>query len=264
MERTPIRPMARAMGEGVLAHTPWGEIAYALAGKDGYARVRNSDESRIAPGAETLRELFGGEPTLILLDELSVYLRKVHTLKDARDQLTAFLTSLFKAVEGAPNATLVYTLAIGKDGRATDAYNEENQFIADNMAEAESVSARKATLLNPTEEDETVQVLRRRLFEFIDETKSGTSRRGLPGAVGGPQRLACRRCRALRNRRDLPVELSATSGGAGNPDRGRRRRWATSSGYAACCGCWRARSRIYGKRSRRRGRDPSSPHRSGP
>ena len=163
----------RAMGDGVLAHTPWGEIAYALAGKDGYARVRNSDETRIAPGAETLRELFGGEPALILLDELSVYLRKVNNLEGARDQLTAFLTSMFKAVEGAPNAALVYTLAIGKDGRATDAYNEENQFIADNMAEAESVSARKATLLNPTEEDETVQVLRRRLFESIDETRAG-------------------------------------------------------------------------------------------
>ena len=161
----------RAMGEGVLAYTPWGEIAYALAGRDGYERVRKSDESRIAPGAETLRELFGGDPTLILLDELSVYLRKVRNLEDARDQLTAFLTSLFKAVESAPNAALVYTLAIGKDGRATDAYNEENQFIADNMAEAESVSARKATLLNPTEEDESVQVLRRRLFESIDETK---------------------------------------------------------------------------------------------
>ena len=80
-----------------------------------------SDESRVAPGAETLRELFGGEPTLILLDELSVYLRKVPRLDDTRDQLTAFLTSLFKAVEGAPNAALVYTLAIGKDGRATEA-----------------------------------------------------------------------------------------------------------------------------------------------
>ena len=158
----------RAMGDGVLAHTPWGEIAYALAGKDGYERVRKSDESRIAPGAGTLRELFGGDPALILLDELSVYLRKVSNLKDARDQLTAFLTSLFKAVEGAPNAALVYTLAIGKDGRATDAYTAENQFIADNMMEAESVSARKATLLNPTEEDETVQVLLRRLFESID------------------------------------------------------------------------------------------------
>ena len=160
----------RKMGEGLFAYTPWGEIAYALAGRGGYARVQNSDASRIAPGAETLRELFGGEPVLILLDELSVYLRKVRNLRDARDQLTAFLTSLFKAVEGAPNAALVYTLAIGKDGRAPDAYNEENQFIADNMAEAESVSARIATLLNPTEEDETVQVLRRRLFESIDET----------------------------------------------------------------------------------------------
>ena len=161
----------RDMGDGVLAHTPWGEIAYALAGKEGYERVRPSDEKQIAPGAETLRTLFGGEPTLILLDELSIYLRKVRRLDDAGDQLTAFLTSLFKAVEGAPNAALVYTLAIGKDNQATDAYGEEHQFIADKMAEAESVSARKATILNPTEEDETVQVLRRRLFAEIDEAQ---------------------------------------------------------------------------------------------
>ena len=162
----------RKMGEGVLAYTPWGELACSLAGREGYARVRASDESRVAPGAETLRELFGGEPTLILLDELSVYLRKVRRLDDARDQLTAFLTSLFKAVEGAPNAALVYTLAIGKDGRAVDAYSAENRLIAEHMAEAESVSARKATLLNPTEEDETVLVLRRRLFDTIDEAGS--------------------------------------------------------------------------------------------
>ncbi len=159
----------RAMGDGVLAHTPWGEIAFALADKAGYERFRNSDEQGIAPGAETLRELFGGRPTLILLDELSVYLRKVQRVDHARDQLTAFLTSLFKAVESEPRAALVYTLAIGKDGRAADAYSEENQFIGDRMAEAESVSARKATLLNPTEEDETIQVLLRRLFERIDD-----------------------------------------------------------------------------------------------
>lgn len=159
----------RRMEEGHLAYTPWGEIASALGGSDGYERVRKSDEARVAPGAETIRELFGGEPTLILLDELSVYLRKVRNLGNARDQLTAFLTSLFKAVESAPNAVLVYTLAIGKDGRTTVAYGDENQFVADQMAEVESVSARKATLLNPTEEDETIQVLRRRLFESIDE-----------------------------------------------------------------------------------------------
>ena len=159
----------RRMSANHLAHTPWGEIASELGGADGYERVRQSDESGAAPGAETLRELFGGEPTLILLDELSVYLRKVRNIENGGAQLTAFLTALFKAVEGAPNAVLVYTLAIGSDGRARDAYRRETELILDRMAEAESVSARKATLLNPTEEDETVQVLRRRLFESIDE-----------------------------------------------------------------------------------------------
>lgn len=199
----------RHMGDGVYAKTPWGEIAYSLAGKAGYERVRKSDELVSAPGAETIRELFGGEPTLILLDELSVYIRKVHNLPNARDQLTAFLTSLFKAIEGTPNAALVYTLAIGKDGKATDAYSDENQFIADRMAEAESVSARKATLLNPTEDDETVQVLRRRLFTHVDDAKAATvidsyrsqwaaNKESLPAYAGYPETVdAFRACYPL-------------------------------------------------------------------
>ena len=40
----------RALDGGVLAYTPWGEIAHALAGKPGYERVRRSDEERVAPG----------------------------------------------------------------------------------------------------------------------------------------------------------------------------------------------------------------------
>ena len=163
----------RDVGEGVLAYTPWGELAYALAGKAGYERVRRSDEQGVAPGAETLRELFGGEATLILLDELAVYLRKVSRTQGAAQQLTAFLTSLFKAVEGAPRAALVYTLAVGRDGRATDAYSEETQFVAETMDEAMKVSARMATLLNPTEDAETAPVLLRRLFERVDDGKAG-------------------------------------------------------------------------------------------
>ena len=174
----------RALDGGVLAYTPWGEIAHALTGQAGYERVRRSDEQRVAPGSETLRALFGEAPALILFDELSVYLRKVGRLDDARGQLTAFLTSLFKAVESTPNAALVYTLAIGKDGRATDAYSAENQFVADHMAEIESVSARKATLLNPTEEDETVQVLRRR--RSSTSTTPGRPRWSTPTAACGP------------------------------------------------------------------------------
>ncbi len=185
----------RKMSDDVKAYTPWGEIAWALGGNQGYERVRESDEKRIAPGAETLRELFGGEPTLILLDELSVYLRKTSKLAEG-EQLTAFLTGLIKAVESAPGAALVYTLAIGKDGVATDAYSAENQIIADRMEQAKSVSARKATLLNPTEDDEMVQVLRRRLFESIGDSGSvvGTyrslwaaNREALPDSASLPE-----------------------------------------------------------------------------
>ena len=193
------------MDDGILAYTPWGEIACALAGREGYERVRRSDEQGVAPGAETIAELFGNKPALILLDELSIYLRKIKGRPNARDQLTAFLTSLFKAVESSPRAALVYTLAIGKDGKASDAYSDENQFIADRMAEAESVSARKATLLNPTEDDETVHVLRRRLFERIDEAAAAQviegdeqsyrslwhrNREALASEAGKPQTLA--------------------------------------------------------------------------
>jgi hypothetical protein len=165
----------RSLGNGLRAYTPWGEIAHALAGGEGYARVRKSDENGVAPGAGTIRELFGDAPALILIDELSVYLRKLKAgdRVQAGGQLTAFLTGLFKAVEATPNAALVYTLAIGKDKLATDAYSDENQFIAECMEEAESVSARKATLLDPTEEDETVRILRRRLFTHIDDDRAG-------------------------------------------------------------------------------------------
>ena len=60
----------RPMGDGVRAFTPWGEIAYRLAGKTGYEIVRKSDQDRIAPGTDTIWELFGNDPVLIVVDEL--------------------------------------------------------------------------------------------------------------------------------------------------------------------------------------------------
>jgi len=136
---------------GLLARSLWGEMAYRLAGREGYERVRQSDERHIAPGAETIRELFGGQPTLILLDEISVYLRKVErAFPDASKQFAAFIHDLFKAVASTPQVALVYTLAIGKDDQGNDAYKDENERAAAAMAEAESVAVRSTTPLNPT------------------------------------------------------------------------------------------------------------------
>lgn len=158
----------RPMGDGIRAFTPWGEIAYQLAGKAGYEIVRRSDEEKIAPGTDTIRELFGSDPILIVLDELGEYLRKVQHM-GGRDQLTAFMKALLTAIESTPNAAVVYTLAVRQDGKGIDAFGEENEFISNAMLELESVSGRKATHLNPTKDDETAKVIRRRIFAHIDD-----------------------------------------------------------------------------------------------
>lgn len=164
----------RRLSDSIRAFSPWGELAFALAGEAGYRLVEQSDKEGIAPGADTLRELLGTEPALILIDEIAPYLRKVagRNTQRAGEQLLAFMTSLMKAVESLPNIALVFTLAVGRDGKATDAYSRETQDIAAFFAEAESVAARKATVIDPTEDDETVKVVCRRLFTRIDEAKA--------------------------------------------------------------------------------------------
>lgn len=164
----------RRLSDSVRAFSPWGELAFALADEAGYRLVEQSDKEGIAPGADTLRELLGNEPALILIDEIAPYLRKVagRNAQRAGEQLLAFMTSLMKAVESLPNVALVFTLAVGRDGKATDAYSRETQDIAAFFAEAESVAARKATVIDPTEDDETVKVVCRRLFTRVDEAKA--------------------------------------------------------------------------------------------
>lgn len=157
----------RTMGDGIRAFTPWGEIAYQIGGAAGYEIVRNSDEMRRAPGADTLAEVFGDRTVLVVLDELGEYLRKCPDAH-GRDQISAFLKALFAAVESRPRAAVVFTLAIRSDGKGTDAFARENEEISRIVSELESVSGRKATILNPTSDDETAAVLKRRLFERVD------------------------------------------------------------------------------------------------
>ncbi|MCS6781263.1 MAG: ATP-binding protein, partial [Geminicoccaceae bacterium] len=93
--------------------------------------------------------------------------------KSAGEQLSAFLSALLKLVATTPRCALVFTLAVGKDLAATDAYAAEHEEVARVMEELASIAARNATILNPTREDETVAVLKRRLFERIDEAAAG-------------------------------------------------------------------------------------------
>ncbi|MEZ5991480.1 MAG: DUF499 domain-containing protein [Planctomycetota bacterium] len=157
--------------KGLVAYTLWGEMAYRLRGKEGFELVRKSDEQRTAPGASTISQLFGGEPTLVMIDEVSVYLRKAaKAAPDAANQFSAFLQALIKAVTSTPKAALVCTLAVREDDKqAKDAYKEEHRVALEAFNEALSIGSRALKQIDPTEEDETVDVLRRRLFDTIDD-----------------------------------------------------------------------------------------------
>jgi hypothetical protein len=41
----------RLMADGIRTFTPWGELAYALGGLEGYRSIEASDRGRRAPGA---------------------------------------------------------------------------------------------------------------------------------------------------------------------------------------------------------------------
>ncbi|GIX46075.1 MAG: hypothetical protein KatS3mg131_0286 [Candidatus Tectimicrobiota bacterium] len=172
----PVNGMAHP--DGVTTFTPWGEIAYQLAGPEGYQRLARSDQARVPPGVRLWQELFGTQPVLILLDELAPYLR---TLKQAKsfsgmaEQMAAFLKGLLEAVAAAPRAVCVLTLA-----EASDAFGRETEEIAQALnailAELKGISARMERTLSPTAgEEEIGQILVHRLFARVDRAAAAAT-----------------------------------------------------------------------------------------
>ena len=156
---------------GLRAKTPWGYLAYRLGGVAAFESLRANDEQCSAPGSEDWLSIIGQRPALILIDEVGEWLRKLRNREDWK-QLAPFLKGLMAAVDARPNACLILSLAIGRSGRAIDAFAQENEYVAAALQEAEAVSARKVVVLNPTREDETANVLARRLFDRIDRERA--------------------------------------------------------------------------------------------
>ena len=76
-ELSPGQPRRKA--DGCVINTLWGELAWQLLGKDGYALVADSDRQGVSPGSEVLRELFtAAAPCLILIDEWVVFARQLY------------------------------------------------------------------------------------------------------------------------------------------------------------------------------------------
>jgi hypothetical protein len=157
----------------VTPHTVWGYMALQLGGSAAYQLIRQDDEDLTAPGADALRKMMAGRPTLVLIDEIARYLGvaegKAVAGSTLADQTTAFLMSLMEAVSAEPHAAVVITTT-----QVTDAFGEETAKVLEAIVAAQSLIARKEHVLHPSDEADLPRIVSRRLFASVDSSAAGT------------------------------------------------------------------------------------------
>ncbi len=177
-------PANGLMTNGILTHTIWGELGAQL-GPAAYQQLQRSDETRTAPGKETLASAIGEGPTVVIVDELAQCLRQLVSSGDSdvrrmASAVPVFLKNLFELAAGRPNLVVILTLATRQDafGKETDELtallNEaEQEDFQDTVRETESVLSRFTTgssIVQPAADKEIAEILKRRLFERVDQS----------------------------------------------------------------------------------------------
>ncbi len=147
----------------------WGSIAEQLGKADQFARYVSPLLS--APGPEAWKQLLGGDPLVLFLDELPPYLEYAVAVPVGNADLgvvtTTALANLFVAVADMDNVCLVLSDLAGTNfsiGQANleSAFNRSVQGIT-------SESRRYAVPITPVNPngDELYHILRKRLFEHV-------------------------------------------------------------------------------------------------
>ena len=94
--------------------TPWGYLAWQIGGESTYQLVAEQDQKRVAPGNDIWRRLFSTQPTLILIDELLVYIENAMGLQVGNSnfgrQVLTFMQKLTEVVRDLPKVVMVYSL----------------------------------------------------------------------------------------------------------------------------------------------------------
>ena len=159
--------------------TPWGALAYQLAGDAGYARVKAHEEGYDPPAEPILVDLLRepgkhGLGTLVLLDEAVWYYRAAVN-NDARRLgiLKDFFHSLIQAAVKVDRCCLVATLIAS----AVEARDATGALV---LQALEDEFRRYEENFEPVAKEDLAEILRRRLFDTVaDEAE----RRALIDAV---------------------------------------------------------------------------------
>lgn len=153
-------------------YTLWGELAYQLGGRAGYALAREGDQKRIAPGTGLFSDLIGNRPTLIMIDEIALHLRAAIAMPTATgksnlaEQTVAFLMTLMEYASSQERVVVVLTMA-----SEADAFQQETEQVRNALAESLKVSARQERVLTPAGENEISAIVVHRLFASVNRAE---------------------------------------------------------------------------------------------
>ncbi len=163
--------------DGTIVRTLWGELAWQLGGKEGYAIVKEDDERATSPG-DTLRVLFNKyAPCLILIDEWVAYARQLHEAADLPggrfETHFTFAQTLSEAAKAAKNTLLVVSIPASESGVVSPHGSE----IADvevggergrhALERLKNAIGRVESSWRPASAEEGFEIVRRRLFESL-------------------------------------------------------------------------------------------------
>ena len=162
-----LSPNQPTLRDGVQVRTLWGELAWQLGGTEGYAMVRDADESGTSPGKGVLADLLGRfSPCVILIDELVAYIRQFEDTKSLSggtfDTNLSFIQALTEALKAVPTAVLLASLPESDkeagSQRGVAALNALSHYFG-----------RVQALWKPVSSEEAFEIVRRRLFSDIND-----------------------------------------------------------------------------------------------
>lgn len=145
---------------GPRVRTLWGYLAWRLAGEEGLALVRASEDAGTNPGSALLVDLFKlAGPSLILLDEVVAFARQLPD--DRFEAFLSFFQSLTEAAKMVPDVLVVGSLPESNEEAGGPKGVEA-------LHRLERVFGRTGSPWLAAHGNETYEIVRRRLFQDLD------------------------------------------------------------------------------------------------
>lgn len=177
-----LDPTAGVSTDGHHTFTLWGEMA-AQIGNPAFVAMEANDRDRTAPGTGTIKKAFGGQPTIVIIDEIAKYIRAVTSSgnEDVRRMAKAipvFFGNLFEVASDPTNkVSVIITLAA-----ITNAFGHETTEITELLDDSKSAAneavaetgdvltraVQPSAVIKPADDNEIGEILKKRLFASVD------------------------------------------------------------------------------------------------